>query len=277
MQKLLQAGLAAKEQGYTLKIYDSFRPQTATIALFHLTDAILGTYVPPYTYSGKKVNDLGQLDWEREATEPPTEEPAPSGTEPAEETSAAPTEGANETEAAFSFLSGHGNVQPAAGGKMQSKTSRPSQITYKSLMTNYGEYSLSKFLAPGLSRHNFGVALDLTLVNAEGKELSMQTSMHDLSWYSAFKRNNTNANILYKIMSGAGMTCISSEWWHYQDNEIYSKHAYRPLMDGVSWECWVADQIGWRYRLADGSFYVNCTQTIGEQSYTFDEAGYVMN
>ena len=31
------------------------------------------------------------------------------------------------------------------------------------------------------------------------------------------------------------------------------------------------------YRLADGSFYVNCTQTIGEQSYTFDEAGYVMN
>ena len=275
-QKLMQAGLAAKEQGYTLKIYDSFRPQAATIALFHLTDAILGTYLPPYTYSGKKVSDLGQLDWEREATEPATEEPAPSATEPVEAETTAPTEGTAETGAAFSFLPGRRKVQPAAVSKVQSKTSRPSQITYKSLMTNYGEYSLGKFLAPGLSRHNFGVAVDLTMVNAEGKELSMQTSMHDLSWYSAFKRNNSNANALYKIMSGAGLTCISSEWWHYQDNEIYSKHAYSPLVNGVSWECWVADQNGWRYRLADGSFYVNCTQTIGEESYTFDEAGYLM-
>jgi hypothetical protein len=37
----------------------------------------------------------------------------------------------------------------------------------------------------------------------------------------------------------------------------------------------VADRIGWRYRLADGSFYKNCTQTIDGQSYTFDEGGYL--
>jgi len=43
----------------------------------------------------------------------------------------------------------------------------------------------------------------------------------------------------------------------------------------VSWECWVADNNGWRYRLADGSFFANCTRTIGGQSYTFDENGYI--
>ena len=265
-QKLQQAGLAAKEQGYTLKIYDSFRPQVATNELFNLTNAILGNYLPSYTYSGKAVNDLGQLDWEREATEPPTEAPAAPATEPAAE----PTEGSDAAETT-SFSSVQLRTLPSA------KSGRPKEITFKNLMTNYGEYKLSAFLAPGLSRHNFGVAVDLTLVDAAGNELPMQTSIHDLSWYSIFRRNNSNANTLYKIMSGAGMTCISSEWWHYQDNQIYNKNSYRPLVNGVSWECWVADQNGWRYRLSDGSFYTNCTQTIGEQSYTFDEAGYVMN
>ena len=150
------------------------------------------------------------------------------------------------------------------------------EMSYKRLMTNNGAYTLGAFLAPGTSRHNFGVALDLTLVDFEGVELSMQTSMHDLSWYSAFERNNSNANTLYEIMSGAGFGHIRSEWWHYQDNEIMLKNLYKPLKNGVSWECWVADGNGWRYRLGDGSFYANATVTIDEQSYSFDENGYVM-
>lgn len=287
-QKLLKAGEAAREQGYTLKIYDSYRPQNATIEIFMLTSSILGDYVPAKTYSGRTVKDLHMLEEENEEEEtvptepeeeeavdpplaetiPPIEETIPSAveTEPAIPETAPPAETTISDEGVPAGM----EIVPL------SNTAKSKRLTYKSLMTNYGEYNLGKFLAPGTSRHNFGVALDLTLVDSNGKELSMQTSMHDLSWYSAFKRNNANANTLYKIMSGAGMTNISSEWWHYQDNKIYAKHGYLPLRDGVSWECWVTDGIGWRYRLADGSFYAQCTQTIDGQSYTFDENGYLV-
>ena len=280
-QKLLKAGEAAKEQGYTLKIYDSYRPKIATERLYSLTWAILKKTVPSYTYSGKNVKDLHLLDWdpyeedEPVATETPTAPPAQENT-PSPEEPAATQPPAENAEVGLSLEEIGIDVNFDGKITLTSGSRKPKPLTFEILMTNNGEYSLGKFLAPGTSRHNFGVAVDLTMVNAEGKELSMQTSMHDLSWYSAFKRNNSNANTLYKIMSGAGMTCISSEWWHYQDNEIYEKNDYKPLVNGVSWECWVADQNGWRYRLADGSFYVNCTQTIGEESYTFDEAGYLM-
>ncbi|MBR4289901.1 MAG: D-alanyl-D-alanine carboxypeptidase family protein [Oscillospiraceae bacterium] len=217
-QKLMKAGLAAKAQGYTLKIYDSFRPQYATDSIYWKTYSVLGWPIPEHTYSGKPAVDT------------------------------------------------YGNVQEFASGSM----------SYRRLMTNSGSWELSAFLAPGTSRHNFGVALDLTLVDENGKELSMQTSMHDLSWYSAQQLNNGNAMELYRIMTGAGFRSISSEWWHYQDNEIYDKHLYAPLKTGVSYACWVMDGNGWRYRLNDGSFYANCTQIIEEQSYTFDESGYLI-
>ncbi len=226
-QKLLRAGLAAKEQGYRLKIYDSFRPQQATDDIYWRTRSILGNSVPAQTYSGKKVTDLYLVNWG-----------------PAE-------------------------------GEADSSGVEYGRLTYRRLMTNNGAYELSSFLAAATSRHNFGVALDLTLVDAEGNELPMQTSMHDLSWYSVASRNNANAQTLRQIMYGAGFGGIGSEWWHFQDNEIFMKNYYAPLRTGISAECWVADHNGWRYRLADGSFYANCTQKIGEESYTFDENGYL--
>jgi len=226
-QKLMKAGLEARSRGYTLKIYDSFRPQYATDSIYWKTNSILGRMIPDKTYSGKTVTDLYLVNW-------------------------GPAEGDDGADVSYGGLS------------------------YRRLMTNNGAYSLSSFLASGTSRHNFGVALDLTLVDAEGTELPMQTSMHDLSWYSASVRNNANAELLRQIMNGAGFGGISSEWWHYQDNEIYMKNMYAPLKTGVSCQCWVADNNGWRYRLADGSFYANCTQSIGEESYTFDENGYLV-
>jgi len=227
-RKLLKAGLDAKSRGYTLKIYDSFRPQDATDSIYWKTNSILGRMIPDKTYSGKKVTDLYLVNW-------------------------GPAEG--ET------------AEPGAdyGG-----------LSYRRLMTNNGAYSLSSFLASGTSRHNFGVALDLTLVDPEGTELPMQTSMHDLSWYSASARNNANAELLRQIMNGAGFGGIGSEWWHYQDNEIQQKNRYAPLRTGVSFECWVADNNGWRYRLKDGSFLANGTQEIEGESYRFDENGYLV-
>ena len=166
---------------------------------------------------------------------------------------------------------------PPSDWKNEDGVEETPPFDYWGLMTNYGEYSLGMFLAPGTSKHNYGIAMDLTLEDSGGNELTMQTSMHDLSWYSAFKRNNANANLLYKIMSGAGLAPISSEWWHYQDNEVYDTHQFQPLRIGVSLQCWVCDCNGWRYRLPDGSFYTDCTQTIAGQPYTFDGNGYVTN
>ena len=222
-QKLLQAAQEARARGYTLKIYDSYRPQLATDSIYWKTYSILNKKIPTNTFTGKVVNDLNLVGWV-------------------------------DVEEGFA----------------------PMELSYKRLMTNNDAYTLGSFLAPGTSRHNFGVAMDLTLVDYEGIELNMQTSMHDLSWYSAFERNNSNATTLYEIMSSAGFGYIKSEWWHYQDNEIMLKNSYKPLRTGVSWECWVADQNGWRYRLGDGSFLANCTQTIGEESFSFDENGYVI-
>ena len=284
-QKLIKAGLAAREQGYTLKIYDSFRPKNATDNIYSLTAAILERPVPTSTYSGKRVTDLDLLDWEpeEEGEETPTPDPTPgTGTETPDTGTETPGTG-TETPGTDTETPGTGTETPNSQEpekKLFFFTEKEpwhglmEGLTYKILMTNDGEYSLGAFLAPGNSKHNFGIALDLTLVDEKGNEVSMQSSIHDLSWYSASKRNNGNAHKLYRIMTGAGFKDLYSEWWHFQDQEIFDTNKYEPLKPGVSWECWVLDETGWRYRLADGTFYKNCTQTIDGTRYTFDANGY---
>ena len=103
----------------------------------------------------------------------------------------------------------------------------------------------------------------------------MQTEMHDLSIYSIIARNNSEAIILDGIMKGAGFGGLTSEWWHFQDNETrqaLSLNIY--LWSGVSCAGWVADDTGWRYRNADGSLLSGTTREIDGASYTFDEQGY---
>lgn len=51
-KKLLNAAKAAQEQGYRLKIYDSFRPYKATREIYDLTSLILDTPLPDATYTG---------------------------------------------------------------------------------------------------------------------------------------------------------------------------------------------------------------------------------
>lgn len=225
-ERLIRAALDARSRGYTLKIYESFRPQDATSDIYWKANGILGKTIPERTFSGKEVNDLHLV-----------------------------------------------NGSPAKGDDPNAVYGK---LTYRRVMTQNGAYSLGAFLAPGTSRHNFGVALDLTLVDSKGEELVMQTSIHDLSWYSSSARNNDGANILNQIMTGAGFWTIASEWWHFQDQQVYERNRLIPLKGGVSFECWVADGNGWRYRLSDGSFYANCTQEIEGVSYSFDENGYVV-
>lgn len=215
-QKLVDAAFAAKEQGYRLKIYDSFRPREATRSIYDLTAGIIYDPIPETTFSGLPVEDL-----------PVMEE-----------------------------------------GKI---------LTYHILMTDNGRYSQANFLAKGTSNHNLGIALDLTLEKTRNKEeVPMQTSIHDLSWYSEVKLNNKEAKLLAKIMKEAGFGTLSSEWWHFQDNDAKKQLSLTSLQKGVTPECWMADDNGWRYRRSTGRYYKDTTVKIGGVSYTFDANGYVV-
>ncbi len=212
-KKLEKAALNAQKEGYTILIYDAYRPQSATKFL----------YDTAWEFSKKPVPDEDiPEDWNQTPEDEETE---------------------------------------------------PKPFTYALYMTNRGKFAIGNFLAQGRSNHNLGVALDMTLVK-NGSELEMQTKIHDLSWYSASYLNNANAKELSRIMKNAGFGGLTSEWWHYQDNDTISKLKPSALWSGVTQECWVSDGIGWRYRCADGSYYKNKTVTVDGQSYSFDADGY---
>lgn len=215
-RKLFTAANKALEQGYRLKIYDSFRPYQATREIYDLTEKVLNMPLPDKTYTGidKSTMDLPE-----------------------------PREGTSE-------------------------------LTLGWLMTGRF-YVLNAFLARNGSTHNLGIALDLTLEDVEtGEEIAMQSSIHDLSHYSVLSENNDAANVLGKIMLGSGFGGLSSEWWHFQDDIARATFSLPYIPNGVSAQCWMKDDTGWRYRTAKGSYYENETVTIDGVSYTFDENGY---
>ena len=212
--KLEQAAFSAIEQGYKLKIYDSYRPQAATVALYDQAIDLSKTPIPEKTYTGKELDDLPVM--------------------------------------------------------------QPGQVlTYEMLMTDMGRYTMNYFLASGSSRHNQGIAMDLTISGLwDGVDLPMQTSMHDLSWYSEQKRNNENANVLAEIMTEAGFAGLVSEWWHFQDDEAMAALSLPYLQQGITPECWVADDIGWKYRRENGMYWLDCQEYVGGVLYIFDIDGY---
>ena len=217
-KRLVNAAKSAWEQGYRLKIYDSFRPHTATLEIYDLTSLIMGDPVQSTTYKGVP----------REEMELPNPRPG------------------------WDYLS----------------------LGWLMTGTNYEQNS---FLARGGSMHNLGVALDLTLENREtGEELPMQTSMHDLSQFSVLRENNEEADLLGDIMHKAGFAGLVSEWWHFQDDHARSALNLPYVASGVSAQCWVKDDTGWKYRDAKGNFHTGKTMEIAGKAYTFDDNGYVI-
>lgn len=150
------------------------------------------------------------------------------------------------------------------------------QTTYREAMTN-GQYKIGSFLAAVVSAHNRGIALDLTLEQLDdGKEMSMQSEMHDLSWHSVTDANNSYAKQLEKYMTDVGMVGLFSEWWHYQDDDTKDALGLTSyLKSGVSAEGWVKDDVGWRYRNADGSYSRESSLTVNGVKYRLDKNGYV--
>ncbi|GKX68059.1 M15 family metallopeptidase [Inconstantimicrobium mannanitabidum] len=75
------------------------------------------------------------------------------------------------------------------------------------------------------SRHNRGCAVDITLVDENGKELEMPTGFDEFS--TAAYRNNPNMSatakknldLLTSTMIKHGFKPIETEWWHFDDSE----------------------------------------------------------
>lgn len=72
------------------------------------------------------------------------------------------------------------------------------------------------------SPHTRGVAVDLTLIDGNGKELDMGTPFDDLTPQSHHGVVNlspkitANRYLLLGIMMSAGWDFYQNEWWHYQ-------------------------------------------------------------
>lgn len=148
--------------------------------------------------------------------------------------------------------------------------------TLSRLMTDNGRFHLGSFLAKTISSHNRGIALDLTLERLDdGEELAMQSTIHDLSWYSETYLNTLNADLLESYMTAVGMNGLSSEWWHFQDDKTRESIGLNSALDqGISPEGWIQDDGGWRYRRSDGSFVRSAGLTVDGRLYTFDAEGY---
>ena len=85
-----------------------------------------------------------------------------------------------------------------------------------------------RFVAPPDkgSEHNRGAAVDLTLVDQEGKELKMPTGFDDFtdkahrSYERLPKEVLHNRMLLESVMSEQGFIPLASEWWHFDDEEV---------------------------------------------------------
>ena len=79
----------------------------------------------------------------------------------------------------------------------------------------------------GYSNHSRGNAVDLTLVDAEGKELEMPTGFDDFSgkadrnYSDATPEAAANAKLLEDTMQKYGFQGYYGEWWHFNDTDSY--------------------------------------------------------
>lgn len=88
----------------------------------------------------------------------------------------------------------------------------------------------SRWIAQGVSNHNRGAAVDVTLVDRNGNELPMGTSFDEFGSRTPFDapdistEERANRILLRKIMTDAGFEPIVTEWWHFDapDRHRYS-------------------------------------------------------
>ena len=88
------------------------------------------------------------------------------------------------------------------------------------------------------SIHNRGGAVDITLVDANGKELDMGTPFDFFGIEASYNYPNLsqeikdNRELLKKVMIEKGFNIFDSEWWHYN-----LKSALNDKVSNLKWKC----------------------------------------
>jgi len=88
------------------------------------------------------------------------------------------------------------------------------------------------------SIHNRGGAVDITLVDASGKELDMGTSFDYFGIEASHNFDNlseevkNNRRLLRKGMTKYDFKIFESEWWHYN-----LKNSYKENLSNFKWKC----------------------------------------
>ena len=89
------------------------------------------------------------------------------------------------------------------------------------------------------SIHNRGGAVDMTLVDENGKELEMGTAFDFFGTESSHDYDNIsddvkdNRKLLRKIMTRSGFVIFESEWWHYN-----LKRSKKETLSNFKWKCY---------------------------------------
>jgi D-alanyl-D-alanine dipeptidase len=87
------------------------------------------------------------------------------------------------------------------------------------------------------SAHSRGVAIDLTLVGADGQDLDMGTAFDAFTPLSYHGNDDVsveaqrNRHLLLGLMSAAGWDFYRNEWWHYQ---LFNARAKYPLISDTA-------------------------------------------
>ncbi|MES2574785.1 MAG: M15 family metallopeptidase [Bacteroidota bacterium] len=88
------------------------------------------------------------------------------------------------------------------------------------------------------SIHNRGGAVDITLVDVNGKELDMGTAFDFFGIEASHDYDNlsdeikANRKLLRKVMKKNGFNTFESEWWHYN-----LKSGLKDKVSNVKWNC----------------------------------------
>jgi D-alanyl-D-alanine dipeptidase len=88
------------------------------------------------------------------------------------------------------------------------------------------------------SIHNRGGAVDITLVDTNGKELDMGTAFDFFGIEASHNYQNlsqeikSNREFLKTIMIQNGFNSLDSEWWHYN-----LKSALNDKVSNAKWKC----------------------------------------
>lgn len=79
----------------------------------------------------------------------------------------------------------------------------------------------------GFSPHSRGNTVDVTLVDANGTELTMPTDYDDFTYQANRDYSDCtaqaaeNARLLEQVMEDCGFDLYYSEWWHFSDTQSY--------------------------------------------------------